>query len=162
MKALAISQGVAEVDLQVAKNFTGDGYGTEAKTVAGLTNVIFDLLANGQSQFPQGEHFLLGSLRVYSGINASVPATDWVAGVNDITLKNATLDIVINGVVEWRDIPLLVFTASAEQNDSGQLPFLDPKFWYAQTNAEIRITAPVAMTANLNVKFQFGGPKLIS
>ena len=163
LKALQIALESKGLDLGVPKNFTGDGFASQELTVAGLTQAEFKLMANGKEAFPQGEHFQIAFLRIYEGANAVLNETDWVAGTNDPFLKNATIDIIINGVREWVDVPLISLTRSEEQNDSGYLVFLDPKFWFAQTDLQIVLKPKKAIaTANLNVRMELSGCKLIS
>jgi len=86
-----------------------------------------------------------------------------VAGTKKNKIKNSKIDIIINGVVEWKDVPLSSMTRSEEQNDSGYLVFLDPKFWFAQTELKIVLKPAKAITtADLNVRFELSGCKLIS
>jgi len=165
LDALKKALEARSLELGVPKNFSGNGYGFQALKVVGEKVIDFDLMANGLPQFPQGEHFLLCRLRMFEAVIADLATgnADWVAGVSDAFLKNAKVDIIINGTREWKDIPMLDFTRSEEQNDSAYVDFLDPKFWFAQTDLTIRIKSEVPITTvNLAVGFSLEGPKLIS
>ena len=164
-KALEVEAQKSGIDLQVPKTFTGDAFGTESQNVTGKSQVSFKNLANGLAQFPQGEHFMICNIRVYEGVNASVNATDWVAGVATAELKNATIDITNNGLRIYKDVPLLNFTRSEEQNDSGYLVLTNPSWWLAQTDFEITLKSAdgtTFSTADLNVRFELSGCKYIS
>ena len=163
LRALAMAQETAGVQLGVAKNFTGDGFATQSLAVVGEKEITFDVFANGSPQFPQGEHFMISRLRLYTGASATLNKTVWTAGTVDPDLLNSTIDIVMNGTRVFKDVPLASFTQSEEQNDSGYLNFLNPIFWFAQTDISVTIKSPVPIAAaNENVRFEFSGPKLIA
>jgi len=161
--ALAKELNVAIETLKVPKTFAGDAYGVESKAITGQSIIIFDKLANGAKQFPESEHMLFGFLRIYQGVNAVLEDTDWQAGVTNAELKNATIDIDLNGLTIYKDIPLNSFTFSAEQNDSGYLVLTNPSWWLAQTNLKITLKPAKAIaTATFNVQFEISGSKYIA
>lgn len=162
-KALGIDLAKHGVELGVPKTFAGDAYATQELSVVGEKKISFANMANGATQFPQGEHFLCGYLRIYTGANATLGATDWIAGTDTAELKNCKINIVNNGTRIYKNIPLLEMTRSEEQNDSGYLVFTTPFWWLAQTDLEIELISPVDLAvANQNVRFELSGSKYIS
>lgn len=149
--------------LRASKNFTGNKYLCQSKAVAGSAINEFSLLANGSAQTPQDEHSKIDFIRVYSGISATVDKTVWVGGVVDPDLLNSTFDIVNNGKVVMKKVPMTLFQQSTGQNDSGVLPLTSPFYWLAQTDLKIVVNSPVAVAAaNTNLKFELSGAGLIS
>jgi len=163
MEALNKAMETHNLDLRVAKNFTGNGFAQEQQLVTGIKEITFENLANGDKQFPQGEHFQMTRFRLYTGIEGTLDETVWIPGTEDKFLLNATIDIISNGIRIEKDIPLPTFTRSEEQPYSGYLDSFDPKFWFAQTNLQIVLKATKTITtANLNVRWEISGPKLIA
>lgn len=163
MMALTKALETNKLDLRVAKNFTGNGFAQQQALVTGQKEVTFENLANGDKQFPQGEHMQMDRYRLYTGVSGELDETVWVAGTEDPFLLNATVDIISNGIRIEKDIPMATFTRAEEQPYSGYLDSFDPKFWFAQTNLQIIIRATKTITtANLNVRWEISGPKLIA
>ena len=161
--ALAREQNVSVEILKVAKTFAGDAFATEAKVMTGKSSVEFTNLANGKNLFPEAEHFLVGFIKLYEGVDAVLDDTDWVSGITNSELKNATMDVSKSGLRILKDIPLSTFTPSAEQNDSGYLVLTVPVWWIAQTSLEITIKFPKeVVTPTLNLKIELSGSKFIS
>lgn len=163
MRALNKALETHNMDLRVAKNFTGDGFAQQQLSVVGQKEITFEVLANGEKTFPQGEHFQMQRFRLYTGASAILEDTLWIPGTEDPFLLNAEFDVVSNGIVIQRNVPLASLTRAEEQPFSGYLDWLDPKFWFAQTNLQIVVKAKKTITTtNLNVRWEISGPKLIS
>jgi len=177
---------------QLMANFFSANFGdiTIPKTVADFA--IFDQLVavgqttlqffNGQfttarSNFPGGafvapnsEHMLVLGLKLYEGANATVNATDWAPGVSDAALKNATLDVFINGQKVVTQLPLTMFdpnelsaTNSGRTDDGrGVFYFYEPLVVLGQQIITIQVNIPTASAvANLNLRAEIQGIRFI-
>lgn len=154
--------------------------------------IIFDQLAavgqtnlqffNGQyttarSNFPGGsfvapnsEHMLILGIKFLSGANATVNATDWQPGVEDAALKNATMDVQVNGIKQMTGLPLTAFdpnelsATTAGRTDGGRGMFYLYEFitLLGQQQLVINVNIPTASaTANLNLRAELHGVRFI-
>lgn len=111
---------------------------------------------------PQGEHFIITQIRVFTGVSATLNNTVWVPGVAAAEVINSQFTFNNNGVNVLPIIPMTVFTQAAENPFSGfyDIPFLI--IWGGQENIEIRETLLTAGIADQNVRFELHGLGLVS
>ena len=124
----------------------------------------------GTFQLPQSEHAFITGIKIYSGVNASVSASDWQAGANDAALKNGVMDIVINGQKVVTALPLSQFGQAADSatfagetdSERGIFYFYEPLVLLGQTQISVNVSFPTApATANLNLRVEFFGVRFI-
>jgi len=151
------------IKLATGKTFTGNKMASQSLNMNGATTIVFKLMANGESQFPQDEHMRVDNLRLLTGIASDKDKTVWAGGVIDPELMNASIDISVAGVIVQKDLKLNLFLTAPEQNDTGYLSLTSPFYWLAQTDMVITFTLPdnVAV-ANTNLEIQAIGPGLIA
>ena len=130
----------------------------------------------GSFVMPQSEHAIITGIRVLSGVNATLQATDWAAGVSDPIVKNGTLTITSNGDTVATQIPGTVFrselfgnavagsaTIAGETDDNAGFWWLaEPIVLLGQTDIKSRfqfLSAPA--TANTNVRVELHGIRFI-
>jgi len=102
---------------------------------------------------PQTEHALLWGVRIFTGVNATLNATDWAVGLGAIAeLKNARLTIRSNKVTMLIDIPINEALSGLTNRDLGFIPFEEPIIWAGQQTLDFSLDMPVGVVAaNTNV-----------
>jgi len=121
----------------------------------------------GTFVLPQSEHALITGVRLLEGANASPDETAWTYGVNDALAKNGTLDVLINGVVVLKSIPLTAFQPGGSANQGtnenvGTFFFMEPLVLLGQEDITVRVSfgnAPT--TANYNLRVELMGIRFI-
>lgn len=141
----------------------GDVIPFQAQTVAALTSINFFDNTTGQTgNFNvQGgfrsanEHIAVYAIRICSGVNASVTATDWAPGLTEATAQNGTLTLTVAGTNVLRSIPLDIFNGDgSESSELGVYNLNAPILIPAQQPVTANISLPAAGLANLNVKIE--------
>jgi len=145
--------------VSIAKTIS-DAVISQAQAVVGLAQInFFDNIA-GVANYTQvvageSEHRIIYGIRIMEGANASVPATNWTEGLATADVKNAELDIRVNGVIQLRALPLTVFTEADEDSQAGFYMFKVPIVWGGQERLEATVRFAVApATANQNLQVQ--------
>jgi len=165
MMAIALQSTIDEVQ-QIPKNFTGNRYSIEQQVVTDSKIFQFENLADGLKEYPKDEHGIVSNIRVYEGTAApaDLNKTPWIPGVVSPELLNGTFNIIQNGLVVMRDIPLAIFTRSEEQPYSGNWALISPFPWLGQTPMSIDITLfdVILIASNINLRIEISGPAFIS
>lgn len=113
-------------------------------------------------QYPDSEHFLVTSLRIYQGANATLNVTAWTPGVAAGDAQNGTFTINNNGTNVMKDVPFTAFSQGTNNADGGYLELACPFVWVGQTSLSIIGTWPAVLTTTtLNLRFELVGLKLI-
>jgi hypothetical protein len=127
--------------------------------VVGQTTVNF---ISSSFQYPQSEHFLICAVRAFSGANATLASTAWVAGISDALTLAGSFTLVNNGTVELKAQPYTLFQPASNSPDAGLFILPKPVMWKAQTSLAMAGNWTVApTTTNQNLRFEFIGIKLI-
>lgn len=144
---------------------------TQNKTLATFTaafnavvvgNTTVNFIPKAQQQFPDGEHFLVTSIRMFQGANATLAQTAWTAGITDALFQNGDLTLTNNGTQELLTLPFTRFQPGTNWPESGWLYLSKPIMWVAQTNLAVTGNFTTASaTANLNGRLELTGLKLI-
>jgi hypothetical protein len=116
------------------------------------------------TQYPASEHFLIIGIRVLTGTGASPANTVYTPGVTEGTTQNSLLNILNNGSVEIKDMPLSIFPLSTGNSDTnaGFISLFKPILWQGQTTLSVVINqATPTATATSNIDVQLIGLKLI-
>ncbi|MFN0048205.1 MAG: hypothetical protein ACKVOU_03660 [Cytophagales bacterium] len=156
---VVVSSFLAKSGLVVDQNkFVAPKFVAEIKAaVVGLTNVV---LFN--SQFPSSEHFIITAIRVLQGASATPQVAAYTPGIADGTVQAGLMNIVNNGVVNLKQMPLSVFNQGTNDPSAGFLCLDRPIVWAGQTDLAVNLTWAVAPTLALGcLSVQLWGVKLI-
>lgn len=124
----------------------------------------------GSFVLPQGEHAIITGIKLLSGANATVTATDWQPGVGDALTKQGLITISINGQIVTTQLPITVFdpnalSATAAGNTSenrGYFYFYEPLVLLGQQQISVNVTWGTApTTANQNLRVELHGVRFI-
>jgi hypothetical protein len=141
----------------------GDVIPFQAQTVEALTSISFFDNTTGQTgNFNvQGgfrsanEHIAVYAIRICSGVNASVTATDWAPGLTEATAQNGTMTLTVAGTNVLRAVPLDIFNGDgSESSELGLYNLNAPIIIPAQQPVTCTLTLPAPGLADLNVKIE--------
>lgn len=156
--------------IQKSKSFGGI-VSYDQRTVVGqkITDFFTGTFSANNTNLPnnytrlEGEYMVVTDARLYTGVNATVEATDWTPGVSSGELQNGTLSIKNNGINVLPKIPITQFTQAVENPFSGyyDLPFYT--IWGGQETFVTTLSFPVApAVANQNMRVEMIGLGLVS
>jgi len=111
---------------------------------------------------PQDEHFVVTAFRIFCGNNATIAATDWVAGASLVFAKNAIFTVVTNGVKVVDAMPILEAVEDLTTSDAGYIYLAEPIVWAGQNPFSVAVTTFSAATASDNLRIEAQGVGLIS
>lgn len=113
------------------------------------------------------EHMLVMGFRLFQAIGATLDENAWQPGISDAVLKNANIDVTINGQRVLSKTPLTAFdnnalsatVAGATDDNRGFYFLMEPVFWPGQTEIEANITinSGKTITTNLAVRMELHG-----
>jgi hypothetical protein len=157
---------IAGFTIDESKNF-GDVILKHYKVAVGnKTLTFFQSKATGEvgnfdstgAKRAKGEPFYITKIRVLSGANAAVNATDWIGGVQSAELQNGTISLFCGSIL-LKQIPLTVF--NSDGTETSQLgiyelskPILIPEQqdFYVTIDFDVQIA-----TANTNLGVELMG-----
>jgi len=139
------------------------------QTIATLLTVNFFVgtptaASSNMAQFirPEAEHFIILGMKILTGNNASLVASDWVSGAGTAVVKNGVFSITTNGVTVADGIPGTAADATSTENDKGIIWLSEPIVWAGQNKLNVRYTGQAAGAAADNLRVELWGVGLVS
>ena len=165
---------LASGEKKIVNRMVADVTRVHGKKVAGSTTVsFFDNYTTGDASnwagqnttLPEGQPLLVTGIRILAGVNATVNATQWVAGLSSGELLNGNLTITCQKV-KLRAYPHEEFfanTTTTETSKNGYVELSQPIFINSQMAFNVVLNFDVApATANQNVCVELIGIGTIS
>ena len=112
---------------------------------------------------PEGEPMIITRLRFLEGANATLDATAWTEGLSTADVMNGTFNVLVNGVIQMRNIPLTASVEADENPYSGFIELSEPIVWGGQKTINVVANWRVApATAVQNLRCELWGIGLVS
>jgi len=139
------------------------------QTIATLTTANFfagtpTAASSNMAQFirPEAEHFIILGMKVLTGNNASLVASDWAAGAGTAIVKNGVFSVTTNGVTVVDGIPGTAADPTVTDHDKGMVWLSEPIVWAGQNKLNVRYTGQTAGASADNLRIELWGVGLVS
>lgn len=113
-------------------------------------------------QRSQSEHMIIMAIRIMTGNNATIQATDWSFGAALATIKNGQFDLNVNGTTMTKAMPNSKACEDVTDSTQGYIGLTLPIVWPAQTDLRLDLTTLSAGAANDNARYELHGFGLLS